>query len=70
MLSDKIENTIAPFDRLLWPAETMWWDACQLLFINGLEIGLSASSTRFVSTTNAWIPCLKICARKSSPLYS
>jgi taurine dioxygenase len=55
LVSNKEENGIAPFGRLLWHTDMMWCeDACELLSLYGLDVGQPSPPTLFVSAANAW----------------
>jgi taurine dioxygenase len=55
LVSNKEENAIAPFGRLLWHSDMMWCvDACELISLYGLEVEQPASPTLFVSAADAW----------------
>jgi taurine dioxygenase len=55
VVSNKVENAIAPVGRLLWHSDMMWCeDACELLSLYGLEIGQPAPPTMFISAAQAW----------------
>lgn len=55
LVSNKEENGIAPFGRLLWHTDMMWCeDACELLSLYGLDVGQPSPPTLFVSAAEAW----------------
>jgi len=55
LISNKAENGIAPFGRLLWHTDMMWSkEACELLSLYGLDVGQPAPPTMFISAANAW----------------
>jgi len=55
LVSNKTENAIAPFGRLLWHTDMMWCEeACELLSLYGLEVEQPATPTLFVSAAQAW----------------
>jgi taurine dioxygenase len=55
LVSNKTENAIAPFGRLLWHSDMMWCvDACELISLYGLEVEQPASPTLFISAAEAW----------------
>jgi taurine dioxygenase len=55
VVSNKVENAIAPVGRLLWHSDMMWsGEACELISLYGLEIGQPAPPTMFVSAAHAW----------------
>lgn len=54
-ISNKEENGIAPFGRLLWHTDMMWTaDACELLSLYGKDVGHPSAPTVFVSAAHAW----------------
>jgi len=54
-ISNKKENGIAPFGRLLWHTDMMWCeDACELLSLYGVDVEQPAPPTVFVSAAKAW----------------
>lgn len=54
-ISNKEENGIAPFGRLLWHTDMMWCEeACELLSLYGKEVGQPSAPTVFVSAAQAW----------------
>jgi taurine dioxygenase len=55
LISNKVDNAIAPFGRLLWHSDMMWCtEACELLSLYGLDVGQPSSPTLFVSAAEAW----------------
>jgi taurine dioxygenase len=55
LVSNKTENGIAPFGRLLWHTDMMWCeDACELLSLYGLDVGQPSPPTMFISAAEAW----------------
>lgn len=55
VVSNKVENAIAPVGRLLWHSDMMWCgDACELLSLYGVDVGQPAPPTMFVSAARAW----------------
>jgi alpha-ketoglutarate-dependent taurine dioxygenase len=55
LVSNKEENGIAPFGRLLWHSDMMWCgEACELLSLYGKEVGQPSPPTMFVSAAQAW----------------
>jgi taurine dioxygenase len=55
LVSNKTENGIAPFGRLLWHSDMMWCeDACELLSLYGLDVGQPSPPTMFVNAAAAW----------------
>ena len=55
LISNKAENGIAPFGRLLWHTDMMWSnEACELLSLYGLDVDQPSPPTMFISSANAW----------------
>ncbi|SDC66350.1 taurine dioxygenase [Sphingomonas sp. YR710] len=55
VVSNKVENAIAPVGRLLFHSDMMWSkDILELLSLYGLEVEQPATPTMFVSATHAW----------------
>jgi taurine dioxygenase len=55
VVSNKVENAIAPVGRLLWHSDMMWCEeACEMLSLYGLEVGQPSTPTMFVSAAHAW----------------
>jgi alpha-ketoglutarate-dependent taurine dioxygenase len=55
LVSNKEENGIAPFGRLLWHSDMMWsGEACELISLYGKEVGQPAAPTYFISAANGW----------------
>lgn len=54
-ISNKEENGIAPFGRLLWHSDMMWTEeACELISLYGKEVEQPSAPTAFVSSAEAW----------------
>ncbi len=54
-ISNKEENGIAPFGRLLWHSDMMWTaEACELLSLYGKDVGQPTTPTMFISSAQAW----------------
>jgi taurine dioxygenase len=54
-ISNKEENGIAPFGRLLYHTDMMWSaDACQLLSLYGVKVEQPSQPTMFVDAAEAW----------------
>ena len=55
LVSNKEENGIAPFGRLLWHSDMMWCgEACELLSLYGKEVGQPSAPTMFASAAHGW----------------
>jgi taurine dioxygenase len=55
LISNKEENGIAPFGRLLWHSDMLWTEeACELLSLYGKEVGEPTTPTMFISSAQAW----------------
>jgi alpha-ketoglutarate-dependent taurine dioxygenase len=55
LISNKEENGIAPFGRLLWHTDMMWSEeACELLSLYGKDVGQPSPPTLFISAAQGW----------------
>jgi alpha-ketoglutarate-dependent taurine dioxygenase len=54
-VSNKEENGIAPFGRLLFHSDMMWCeDACEVISLYGVDVEQPSPPTLFVSAAEAW----------------
>jgi taurine dioxygenase len=54
-ISNKIEDSAAPFGRLMWHSDGMWSDyPFEVISLYGEEVDPPVPPTRFASTTHAW----------------